>query len=158
MPPPVATFVLTARADAAGLEAQVRASGANTVPLVDHVPHDELGAPRAALLQLRVVQVVHVLDESSVDEALAAAPHVPALLLDSGNPRLAAKELGGTGRVHDWALSRAVRDGAAALGVPVFLAGGLRADHVGEAVRRVRPFGVDVCSGVHRDGRLDAAA
>jgi phosphoribosylanthranilate isomerase len=102
------------------------------------------------------VQVIHVLDEASVDEARAALPLVHALLLDSGNPRLAVKELGGTGRVHDWALSRRIRDEASAAGVPVFLAGGLRAENVAAAVRAVRPFGVDVCSGVRSGGRLDA--
>jgi phosphoribosylanthranilate isomerase len=59
-----------------------------------------------------------------VDEAVAVAPRVDALLLDSGNPALAVKELGGTGRRHDWALSRRIRE---AVPVPVFLAGGLRA-------------------------------
>jgi phosphoribosylanthranilate isomerase len=99
------------------------------------------------------VQVVHVVDAASVDEALGVAPHVDALLLDSGDPRLAVKELGGTGRVHDWTFSRAIVERSP---VPVFLAGGLRAGNVGEAVRAVRPFGVDVCSGVRAEGRLDA--
>ena len=97
---------------------------------------------------------IHVLDDDSVREALDAAPRVDALLLDSGDPRRAVKELGGTGRVHDWALSRAIVDRSP---VPVFLAGGLRGENVAEAVRRVRPFGVDVCSGVRTDGRLDVA-
>lgn len=155
VPPPVATFLLTARVDAAGVAAQLGRTGANTAQLVDHVPHDELAALRVAAPHARLVQVVHVLDRASVGEALAAVPHVHALLLDSGNPRLAVKELGGTGRVHDWTLSREIRDRAAALGVPLFLAGGLRAENVGEAVRAVRPFGVDVCSGVRSDGQLD---
>ena len=157
VPPPVAAVLLTARVDPDGLVAQARAAGATTLQLVDVVPVDAMRAVRAALPGVRLVQVIHVLDEASVDEARAALPHADALLLDSGNPRLAVKELGGTGRVHDWALSRRVRELADAAGVPVFLAGGLRADNVGEAVRTVRPFGVDVCSGVRTGGRLDAA-
>lgn len=157
VPPPVATFLLTSRVDAAGIIAQLDRTGASTVQLVDAVAPAELVVLRAARPAARLVQVIHVLDEASVDEARAALPHVHALLLDSGNPRLAVKELGGTGRVHDWALSRRVRDAADAVGVPVFLAGGLRADNVGDAVCAVRPFGVDVCSGVRTDGRLDTA-
>jgi len=157
VPPPVATFLLTARVDASSIAAQARGAGVNTVQLVDAVAADELAALRRALPYVRLVQVIHVLDDASVVEAAAALPHVHALLLDSGNPRLAVKELGGTGRVHDWALSRRIRDEAAAAHVPVFLAGGLRAGNVGDAVRTVRPFGVDVCSGVRTDGRLDAA-
>lgn len=156
VPVPVAAFLLTSRTDAAGLVAQARAAGATTLQLVDAVPADALAVVRAALPGVRLVQVIHVLDEASVEEARAALPHVDALLLDSGNPRLAVKELGGTGRVHDWALSRRVRDLAHAVGVPVFLAGGLRAENVGDAVHAVRPFGVDVCSGVRTAGRLDA--
>ena len=157
VPVPVAAFLLTARTDAAGLIAQATAAGAGTLQLVDAVAHDVLARVRAALPGVRLVQVIHVLDEASVAEAAEALPHVHALLLDSGNPRLAVKELGGTGRVHDWALSRRVRDAAHTAGVPVFLAGGLRAENVGAAVAAVAPFGLDVCSGVRTDGRLDAA-
>jgi phosphoribosylanthranilate isomerase len=78
---------------------------------------------------------------------------VDALLLDSGNPSLATKELGGTGRAHDWAVSRRIRD---AVGVPVYLAGGLNPQNVRKAIAQVQPFGVDVCSGLRTDGRLDA--
>jgi phosphoribosylanthranilate isomerase len=97
--------------------------------------------------------VIHVEDESALDEANAAAPHVDALLLDSGRPKAAVRELGGTGRAHDWSVSARI---VAQCGRPVFLAGGLNAGNVREAVARVRPFGVDLCSGVRRDGRLDA--
>jgi phosphoribosylanthranilate isomerase len=103
---------------------------------------------------IKLVQVVHVTGEASVDEARQAAAGVDALLLDSGNPALPVKELGGTGRTHDWSLSRRIVD---TVPVPVYLAGGLTPANVGEAVRRVRPFGVDVCSGVRAGGRLDEA-
>jgi len=154
VPPPVATFLLTSGTDAATIAAQARRTAVNVLQLVDAVSPGTLHALRTALPAVRLVQVIHVLDDESVREALAVAPFVDALLLDSGNPRLAIKELGGTGRVHDWTLSRAIRDRA---GVPVFLAGGLRAENVGEAIAAVAPFGVDVCSGVRTDGRLDAA-
>ena len=98
------------------------------------------------------MQVVHVSGEASVAEALAVCPHVDALLLDSGNPSLAVKELGGTGRVHDWSLgARIVRS----VPRPVYLAGGLKPDNVARAIEQVRPFGVDVCSGLRTDGKLD---
>jgi phosphoribosylanthranilate isomerase len=103
---------------------------------------------------ISIVQVVHVTGPESVDEANAVATHVDAILLDSGNQSLAVKELGGTGRTHDWTLSRRIRD---SVSVPVFLAGGLKPANVAEAVRRVEPFGVDVCSGVRTGGKLDQA-
>jgi phosphoribosylanthranilate isomerase len=154
VPPAVAAFLLTSRRDVPAVVAQARRCRVDTLQLVDALPPGSYDALREALPGVRLVQVVHVLDDASVREAEAAAPHVHALLLDSGNPRLAVKELGGTGRVHDWALSRRIRD---AVDVPVFLAGGLRAENVADAVRAVRPFGVDVCTGVRAEGRLDAA-
>ena len=108
----------------------------------------------SALPGIAIVQVIHVRGLEAVAEALRIAPHVNMLLLDSGNPALEVKELGGTGRVHDWRLSREIRERS---GVPVFLAGGLTAENVAEAIRAVAPFGVDVCSGVRTDDRLDEA-
>jgi phosphoribosylanthranilate isomerase len=90
----------------------------------------------------------------SIDEAVQVAPHVNAVLLDSGNRKLAVKELGGTGRTHDWSLSRTIRE---RIGVPVFLAGGLTPENVNQAIKEVGPFGLDVCSGVRTDGKLDKA-
>jgi phosphoribosylanthranilate isomerase len=103
---------------------------------------------------VRLVQVIHVTGPASVDEARAAAPLVDTILLDSGNPSLAVKELGGTGRVHDWATSRRIRETVA---VPVLLAGGLHPGNAREAFERVQPAGLDVCSGLRPNGRLDAA-
>jgi phosphoribosylanthranilate isomerase len=151
-PPGVATFLLTSALDADTIIGQQRRSGANTLQLVDAVPHAEIARVRAALPGIAVVQVIHVTGPESVDEAVAVAPLVNAILLDSGNPALAVKELGGTGRVHDWELSRRIRE---AVPVPLFLAGGLRPDNVAEAVARVGPFGLDVCGGVRTGGALD---
>jgi phosphoribosylanthranilate isomerase len=117
------------------------------------VPHDHLRRLRAHCQAVKLVQVIHVLGEHAVDEARAAAPFVDALLLDSGNPLAAVKELGGTGRRHDWATSRRIRD--AVWPLPLFLAGGLRADNVAEAIATVQPHGLDLCSSVRRDGALD---
>jgi phosphoribosylanthranilate isomerase len=85
---------------------------------------------------------------------MLAAGEADALLLDSGNPSLRVKELGGTGRVHDWTISRRI---CADAGVPVFLAGGLGPGNVAEALRAVGATGVDICSGVRTDGALDRA-
>lgn len=153
VPPSVATFLLTSRTRAAGIAAQHRACRTSTLQLVDRVPHEELRVLRQLLPGVRLVQVVHVDGEPSLHEALAVAGLVDALLLDSGNPALPVKELGGTGRVHDWSVSRRIR---AAVAVPVFLAGGLNEANVGAAMQAVWPYGVDLCSGVRTDGRLDA--
>lgn len=152
VPPGVGTMLLTSRSDGAGIVAQLRRTRAGVVQLVDEVPVATYKVVRDLAPNVKIVQVIHVTGPASLDDALAAAPHVDALLLDSGNPSLAVKELGGTGRVHDWKTSARIRRASP---VPVWLAGGLRADNVAEAIGTVRPFGVDVCSGVRSEGRLD---
>ena len=154
VPPAVSSFLLTCAQDAGSVVEQQRRAGTDTVQLCDRLEPGSHEALRRALPGVRLVQVIHVRGRESVDEALSVAPHVDAVLLDSGNQSLAVKELGGTGRTHDWAVSRMIVE---AVGVPVFLAGGLNAGNVAEAVARVRPFGVDVCSGVRTGGKLDEA-
>jgi phosphoribosylanthranilate isomerase len=154
VPPPIATFLLTSATDAAAIIAQQHHMRPTTLQLVDHLGSDVHRALRDALPGITLVQVVHVEDDSSVEYALAAANTVDALLLDSGRLNAPVKELGGTGRTHDWSLSRRIRDHA---GKPVFLAGGLHAGNVIDAIRAVDPFGLDLCTGVRTDGQLDDA-
>ena len=152
VPPGVATFLLTSRRDAASIIAQQRRTRVNTLQLCDAVEPGCHAKLRASLPGIALVQVIHVTGEEAVDEAVAVAPHVSALLLDSGRPQLAVKELGGTGRTHDWSVSRKIVE---TVRVPVFLAGGLTPENVGAAIRQVRPFAVDVCSGLRTEDRLD---
>lgn len=152
VPAPVATFLLTSAVDAAHIVQQHRAMRPTTLQLVDHLAPEVHRAVRAALPGVTLVQVVHVEDDSSVTYALEAATTVDALLLDSGRLNAAVRELGGTGRTHDWRLSRRIRDQC---GRPVWLAGGLHAGNVAEAISTVEPFGLDLCSGVRTGGALD---
>jgi len=154
VPHGIATFLLTSRQDAASIIAQQRKTKANTLQLVDSVPFSLYPELRSALPGIAIVQVIHVAGNEAVEAAEAVAPFVDAILLDSGNPNLPVKELGGTGRVHDWKLSRTIREHAT---VPVYLAGGLRPDNVAEAIRMVQPYAVDLCSGVRTNGDLDEA-
>ncbi|WP_421827167.1 phosphoribosylanthranilate isomerase [Larkinella sp.] len=152
VPPPIATFLLTSEPTAEAVIEHHRRVFTNTIQLVDALPPGSYQTLRAALPGIKLVQVIHVLDELSIDEALASAEEVDALLLDSGNPKLAVKELGGTGRRHDWTLSRRIVEQSR---VPVFLAGGLNPENVRQAIDTVQPFGLDICSGVRTNGKLD---
>ncbi|MBS0658790.1 MAG: phosphoribosylanthranilate isomerase [Verrucomicrobia bacterium] len=154
VPPPIATFLLTSETTAAGIAAQHARCRTSVIQLCDHLPSSIYAELRALLPAIKLVQVVHVEGPESVEYALAAAEHVDALLLDSGRLSLAVRELGGTGRVHDWKLSRQIRDQAR---VPIFLAGGLRPENVRRALVAVQPFGLDLCSGVRTNDRLDEA-
>ena len=154
VPPPIATFLLTCSENAEEIVDQQRRCGTAVIQICDRLARGTHVDIRRALPGIRLVQVVHVGGEASVAEALEVAPHVDAILLDSGNQSLAIKELGGTGRVHDWTLSARIRE---SIDVPLFLAGGLRAENVREAIDAVQPFALDVCSGVRTNGALDAA-
>ena len=152
VPPALGTFLLTSRQDAASIIAQQRRCRTNTLQLCDELENAALDELRQTLPGIAVVQAIHVTGPAALAQARRAAPHVDALLLDSGNPSLAVKELGGTGRTHDWGLARRIRD---EVDVPIFLAGGLRPENVTQAIRAVRPFAVDVCTGVRSGGALD---
>ena len=153
-PPAVATVLLTCRRDAAGIADQARRTRVSAVQVCDRPHPGALAAVRDALPALKIVQVVHVTGMGAVAEAAAAAEEADAVLLDSGNLEARVKELGGTGRRHDWTISARI---VQRLRRPVFLAGGLSPDNAAEAVRTVRPWALDVCSGVRTEGRLDAA-
>ncbi len=152
VPPPIATFLLTSEQTAQGIIDHHHRTETNTIQIVDELEDRDYSAIRAALPGVKLVQVIHVIGERSVVEAAEIAECVDAILLDSGNPHLAVKELGGTGRRHDWSLSRRIVE---TCGKPVFLAGGLNAENVREAIRMVQPFGLDLCSGVRTEGKLD---
>lgn len=152
VPPPIGTFLLTSETSFENILEHHRIAQTNTLQLVDSIPVDILLSIRIALPGIKFVQVVHVIDEESVAEAVQISEYVDAILLDSGNPKLKIKELGGTGRVHNWKLSRKIRDN---IQIPVFLAGGLNPENVKQAIQEVGPFGLDVCSGVSTDGKLN---
>jgi phosphoribosylanthranilate isomerase len=152
IPPGVSSFLLTSSQDAREIIEQQHRTRVNTLQLVDEVYPGAYKDLRNALPGVGIVQVIHVRGEESIARAEAVAPYVDAILLDSGNPTLHTKELGGTGRVHNWKISKRVRE---VLPIPVFLAGGLTAENVASAVEEVSPYGLDTCTGVRTNGNLD---
>jgi phosphoribosylanthranilate isomerase len=154
VPPGIDSFLLTSKQDPGAVIEQHRRTRTTAIQLVDSFPLAGYSKLRVGMPGIRIVQVIHVRNTSSLDEAVSAALHVDALLLDSGNPGAPVKELGGTGRTHDWDTSLSIQN---AVRIPVYLAGGLKAENVAEAIVRVQPFGVDVCSGVRTNGMLDEA-
>jgi phosphoribosylanthranilate isomerase len=152
IPPGVSTFLLTSSTEVEPIVRLQRKTSVNTIQLCDEMPIEDISELRKRLPGVSLVQVIHVMDDTAVGAALQASEAAHALLLDSGNPTKVVKELGGTGRTHDWRLSRRIRD---AVNLPVFLAGGLTPENVGDAINDVRPFGVDVCSGLRTDDQLD---
>lgn len=152
VPPPVATFLLTSETSVNEIINHYKRTLTNTIQLVDLPENGTYSQLKTSLPSVKIVQVIHVLDEKSVDLAVEISEHVDALLLDSGNPNLKIKQLGGTGRVHNWKLSRQIKERSKC---PVFLAGGLKPENVRQAIEAVQPFAIDVCSGVRTDGKLD---
>ncbi len=152
VPPGIFTFLLTSKQDTAVIIEQQQRCGVNTLQIVDRLEQGSYQDLKEAIPGVSLVQVIHVTGKKSIEEAESCALHVDAILLDSGNPTKSVKELGGTGRTHNWKISRTIRE---RLDVPVYLAGGLTPDNVAEAIEQVGPFGLDICSGVRTDDRLD---
>ena len=152
VPPPIGTFLLTSETSVKEIIEHHHRTNTNTIQIVDSLSSGTYSQIKAALPSVKIVQVIHVIDERSVDEAIEISEMVDAILLDSGNPKLKVKELGGTGRVHNWKFSKQIRDKSKC---PVYLAGGLNPENVRQAIEEVQPFAVDVCSGVRTNGKLD---
>ncbi len=150
--PPIAAFLLTSEQTANGIIAHVNRVHTNTIQIVDELTDGTYDEIRYALPHLKIVQVIHITGEESINKALQIHEQVDAILLDSGNPKATVKTLGGTGNTHNWEISREL---VKQVRVPVFLAGGLHADNVTEAIKTVKPYGVDICSGVRTNGKLD---
>ena len=150
--PPIASFLLTCEQTVEGIIQHIKKTNTNTVQLVDKVIDGNYAEIRTAFPYLNIVQVIHVNGKESIEQALGVQKYVDAILLDSGNPIEKIKTLGGTGNTHDWEISKKLVN---KVSVPVFLAGGLNAGNVKQAIKKVQPFGVDVCSGVRTGGKLD---
>lgn len=151
-PPGISTFLLTSKQYVKEIIEQQRRCKTSTIQICDKIVRGTHSQLKQVLPGIKIVQVIHITGEESINEAFEVSKNVDALLLDSGNQKLAVKELGGTGRIHDWTISRKIVE---SVKVPVFLAGGLNAENVADAVKQVKPFGVDVCSGVRTNGKLD---
>ncbi|MCW4001570.1 MAG: phosphoribosylanthranilate isomerase [Candidatus Bathyarchaeota archaeon] len=154
VPPYVTSVLLTSQKTASAIVKQHQRCGTNAIQIVDRLESGNYGELREFLPGIDIIQVIHVVGEESIDETIKIAPQVDAILLDSGNPNLEIKELGGTGRIHDWNLSKRIKD---SIDKPLILAGGLNPENVVDAIRRVEPYAVDVCSGVRKNGILDEA-
>ena len=154
-PPPISTFLLTAETKANQIAEQVQYVGTDTVQIVNHVEVEELKKLKTLLPNIRRVQVIHVESSSALNLIKEYEPFADAFLLDSGRPLAATPELGGTGRTHDWSISKKIVIDSSR---PVFLAGGLNAENVADAVQQVQPYGVDLCSGVRKGYDLHEAS
>ena len=154
IPPMVSSVLLSSRSTSLEIIDQLQRCGTNAVQIVDQFPDDEYGAIREACPRVDIYKAVHVNDASAIDEALRIAPWVDGLILDTGSPHAEVKVLGGTGKTHDWTISRRIVD---EVPCPVFLAGGLKPENVAEAMETVRPYGLDLCTGVRRDLALHPA-
>lgn len=152
IPSAIATFLLTSKRTVNEIVNQHNRCKTTTIQIVDSVAESVYTELRKALPEVHLVQVIHINGTESVQEAIKVSQFVDALLLDSGNQKLEVKELGGTGRTHDWRLSKTLVN---EVSVPVYLAGGLNPYNVVEAIEIVQPFGIDICSGVRINGNLD---
>lgn len=152
VPPPIQTFLLTSETTTDNIIEHHMKVNTTTIQIVDALSGREYHKIREAIPNVQLVQVIHVLDEGSIKEAIEISEFVDAILLDSGNPNLPTKVLGGTGKTHNWDLSKKIRE---EINLPVFLAGGINKDNIKKAIEHVQPYGIDLCSSVRTNGQLD---
>ncbi len=144
------TTLLSSRTDGDAIADHIANTGVNSIQIVDDPAPGAYGVIRREHPEIRILQVIHVEDESAIEAARRAAEGADIILLDSGKPGASERTLGGTGDVHDWSISRKIVE---AVDKPVFLAGGLNPENVKDAIQAVRPYGVDICSGLRDKSR-----
>ena len=149
---PVETFLLTNETTVEGIYDHYQKVKTTTIQLVDKIEKEGHARLKELLPEVKIIQVLHVLDEKTIEEAERLMHYVDALLLDSGNPNLKVKTLGGTGNTHNWEISKSI---VMKSKIPVWLAGGLKPENVESAINTVQPYGLDLCSGVRTNGNLD---
>lgn len=152
VPKDIDTFLLTSKQNVESIITQHEKCKTTTLQLVDDLLVGAHADLKKELPDVKIVQVIHVVDNESVEKAIRVSKEVDALLLDSGNQSLDVKELGGTGRTHNWELSKQIVE---QVKVPVYLAGGINRGNIKEAYEKVHPFGIDLCSGVRTNNKLD---
>ena len=153
IPPFVSSVLLTSKRSPSEIIEQHSRCGTNAIQICDDLDPDGLDEVASALPGIDIIKVIHVHGGGSIKEAETISRHVDGILLDSGSKGGSLVELGGTGRTHNWDISRRIVE---AVEVLVILAGGLNPGNVADAIKQVRPFAVDVCSGVRTGGSLDA--
>ena len=152
VPPPIDSFLLTSETTAEKVIEHHKKVNTTTIQIVDALTDRQYHKIREAIPHVKLVQVIHVLDEKAVQEAIEISEWVDAILLDSGNPNLSTKVLGGTGKTHNWDLSKKIREN---ISIPTYLAGGINKDNIRNAIEHVQPYGIDLCSSVRTNGQLD---
>ena len=150
--PPIDSFLLTSETTAEAIIEHHKKVNTTTIQMVDALTDRQYHKIREAIPHVKLVQVIHVLDEKAVQEAIEISEWVDAILLDSGNPNLSTKVLGGTGKIHNWDLSKKIREN---ISIPTYLAGGINKDNIRKAIDHVQPYGIDLCSSVRTNGQLD---
>ncbi len=153
VPSHIDTWLLTSETSASKIISHQRLVKTKSIQMVDKLKDGSYKKIKEALPGIKLIQVLHVLDETTIEEAINIAEQVDYLLLDSGNPNAEVKTLGGTGKVHNWDISRQI---VTSVKIPVFLAGGLNSGNIYAAIQKVKPYGVDLCSGVRTDKKIDS--
>ena len=151
-PNDIKTVLLTSLQNTDELVLQIEYCNPDIVQLVDSQDVETYETLQTIFADLEIMQVVHVIDEDSTLLAKDVSHYVDYILLDTGNPNLKTKVLGGTGRTHNWEISKMIIEH---IDLPVFLAGGLNPENIKGAISQVIPFGVDLCSGLRTKGKLD---
>jgi len=105
----------------------------------NNLPKDAI---REKLPDASLIRAIQATSNEVIEDAVEVANTFDAVLLDS----FVSGKYGGTGKAHDWGLSKQVRE--AIYPRPLILAGGLKPENVKDAVRMVQPYAVDVSSGV----------
>lgn len=151
IPPFISTVMVTHMVDVKLIIEFAKYIGVSTLQLHGDSTASHIKIIKKELVNVKIIKSIHVIDKSSIEKEKEYLGFADAILLDSINK--ATDQIGGTGLIHDWNISKEIVEKCP---IPVILAGGLNSDNIEEAVDKVRPYGIDVNSGVKgKDGFKD---
>jgi phosphoribosylanthranilate isomerase len=144
------SVLVTHLTDVQKIISSAKTTGVTTIQLVGNTTPQEANYIKETLHGIKVIKSLPVLGYSCMDEVKKYMDIVDAIELDTID--IATNKFGGTGKTHNWDISKKI---VLEYGykMPIILAGGLHADNIEEALQTVKPFGVDVSSGInYQDG------
>ncbi|MBO5344578.1 MAG: phosphoribosylanthranilate isomerase [Clostridia bacterium] len=117
------------------------------IQLHSHLPETEVETIKQALPNTKLLRLIHIAEDGTILNDLSKIKYVDFYFTDSIN--LKTNQVGGTGLLHSWETDKKLVE---TLDKPVFVAGGLTPENVGEIVNFCKPYGVDVNSGCRATG------
>lgn len=149
LPPLVSSVLVTHINNSEEISHMIKTIGVTTVQLHSDIDIQGIEKIKFNCPNVKIIKLVHVIDEKSMQQVDFFANSSDAILLDTINN--VTDQVGGTGKTHNWEIDRKIVEHTNA---KIIIAGGLNPNNIKEAIHKIKPYGVDVNTGVQNKNGL----